>query len=268
MKRPFPWLMPVLAGWCLQLLAPMVTAQEVFVPPQQHPRERYEKSWEKNPFTLKTAPVVEEKKSFAKDLVLHNVYRVMDEVTVVLANTKTREFLRLKSKEPAANGMKIRSVMIKDSRKDTYVEVELNGESAVLRHDDSFRKQMLASNSARPNRGGAASEEKGKEKAAEASGPSAHPPGGIPGQGPGAGTPATPSRSPAAARAPLPPRPTPQPDTPAHTPPPGTPSIRPGGPRTLPIPSRITPTRGSRRFFTAPTPAPPPPPQPAAAETP
>ncbi len=44
----------------------------------------------KNPFILKTAPVVEEKKSFARDLVLERAFQMSGgDVTVVVTNTKT-----------------------------------------------------------------------------------------------------------------------------------------------------------------------------------
>jgi hypothetical protein len=240
-----------IAAWCL--FTGPVTAQDAFVPPQPYAKDRYESGWLKNPFTLKTAPVVEEKKSFAKDLVLHNVFRVMNEVTVVLANTKTKELFRLKSSEPASNGMKIRSVMIQDLKKDSYVEVELNGESAVLRHDDSFRKQMMAGNSARPDRN--SGENKGKQK--DPTGPPASPPT-APHQGPTAGKADARVNAGTASRSPMPSRPTPQPNALAQTSTSEPMSIRPGTSRTLPLPPRGAPTRGSRRFFTAPPPAPPP----------
>lgn len=233
------------------LLSGPVVAQEAFSPPAPHPSDRYETSWQKNPFILKTAPVVEEKKSFARDLVLQSAFQLSGgEVTVVVANTKTRETYRLKTKEPASNGMKIRSVMLKDPRKDSYVEVELNGESAVLRYDDEFRKQLLASKSTRGNRGPA-----GDSPAQPAVGPNGEPlpnavqgSPGKPAQNPG-GTPPT-------IRPPLPQRTSPD-GSPGDA---AAPTIRPTGPgpRVLPMPQRGTPTPGRRRFFTAPQPAPPP----------
>ncbi|HSI62512.1 MAG TPA: hypothetical protein VLE43_05315 [Candidatus Saccharimonadia bacterium] len=235
------------AAWCL--CTGPVTAQDAFIPPQPHAKDRYESGWLKNPFTLKTAPVVEEKKSFAKDLVLHNVFRVMNEVTVVLANTKTKELFRLKSTEPAANGMKIRSVMIQDLKKDSYVEVELNGESAVLRHDDTFRKQMMAGNNARTDR--KSGEDKGKPKDPTEQPPT---PPTAPHQGPTAGKADPRGNAAAASRPPLPQHP----DALAQSSTSEPMNIRPGGSRTLPLPPRGAPNKGSRRFFTAPPPAPPP----------
>lgn len=256
------------AGFCTAY------AQETFVVPERYSQDRYETGWMKNPFTLKTAPVVAEKKSFAKDLVLHNIARVGNEVTAVVANAKTKEFFRVKSSEPASNGMKIRSYKIEDTRKDTYVEVELNGEFAVLRHDDAFRKQMLAGNSARGSRGKGGAGAAGAGAGAGAGGaegtekdatgqpvvtPNGMAPGGPGmGGGPGAGahntTPRTPAERPQLPRSPgSGPGPTPPtPQDPALAPG-GTNSpvnIRPGPPG-MP-PKGAPPTPRARRFFTAP----------------
>jgi hypothetical protein len=262
MTRPYHATLILLGMAALGMLSQAAIAQEAFVPPEPHPADRYEQVWQKNPFILKTAPVVEEKKSFARDFVLYNAFQLPGgEVTVVLANTKTRETVRLKTKEQASNGMKIRSVMLKDPRKDSYVEVEKNGESAVLRYDDTFQKQLLASKSTRGNRGpGAAGADGADASGQPAVGPNGEPmaspnpalgPGGRPpGQAPAPGP---------TIRPPLPQRPTPD-GAPANSEPA---SIRPPGPgpgpqRVMPIPQRGTPTPGRRRFFTAPPPAGPP----------
>lgn len=259
MTRPYHTTLVLLGMTALGMLSRAALAQEAFVPPEPHPANRYETVWEKNPFILKTAPVVEEKKSFAKDLVLHNAFQLPGgEVTVVLANTKTNETFRLKTKEQASNGMKIRSVMLKDPRKDSYVEVEKNGESAVLRYDDTFQKRLLASKSTRGTRG------PGAAGGADASGAPALGPNGEPivtpnpAMGPG-GRPAQPNPTTTPTiRPPLPQRPSPD-GTPGSSEPA---SIRPPGPgpgpgpRVMPMPQKGTPTPGRRRFFTAPQPAP------------
>jgi hypothetical protein len=252
---------------CLSAGLRTAHAQEAFVVPERYPQDRYETGWMKNPFTLKTAPVIAEKKSFAKDLVLHNIASPGGgEVLVVLANAKTKEFFRVRSSEPASNGMKIRTYKIGDLRKDSYVEVELNGEFAVLRPDDAFYKQMLAGNSARGSRGkggiggGAGAGPGGAEGAGkDATSPPVVTPnglapggqgmgGGLPGAGPLNNTPRTPIERPQLPRGPGPTPPTPQ-DSPGS----GQPvNIRPGpAPAGMP-PQGAPPSRSGRRFFTAP----------------
>ncbi|RBP38514.1 hypothetical protein DES53_11132 [Roseimicrobium gellanilyticum] len=126
------------------LAAPVFApAQEVatFSPPSAHPAERYEASWGKNPFVLKTAPVTPERVSFARDWIIAGCFGAEDNPIVVLANTKTRERLRLKKGEPGSNGMSLQSVTFASNRKDTVATVSLGAESAVLRFDESHLKQ-------------------------------------------------------------------------------------------------------------------------------
>ncbi|QIF05916.1 hypothetical protein [Roseimicrobium sp. ORNL1] len=259
----------VVVMFMLALCAVYVQAQETFVVPERYSQDRYEAGWMKNPFTLKTAPVIAEKKSFAKDLVLHNIAGLEGgDALVVLANTKTKEMYRLKKSEPASNGMKIRYAVIKDARRDSYVEVELNGEFAVLRHDDAFRKQMLAGNSARGTRGkggiGADPGAGGAEGAGkDATGQSVVTPnstapsapgmgGGLPGANAGAGGGARNTTPGPPVERPQPPR-GPGPTPPMLRDPSGSGqpvNIRPG-PAGMP-PQGAPPTRQGRRFFTSP----------------
>jgi hypothetical protein len=143
------WLRRIIGSGC-QMLAFCVPchvallAQDAFQPPQAYPAERYEAGWDTNPFTLKTAPVVLSKKSFAEDLAIGSYFGSKDDPTVVVVNTKTRERTHLKLASPAANGMTLKSVTIKPSRKDVVAEVALAEESAILRFDDSYIRQVGA----------------------------------------------------------------------------------------------------------------------------
>ncbi|WP_206026174.1 hypothetical protein [Roseimicrobium sp. ORNL1] len=119
-------------------------AQEIpaaeFTPPGPYPIERYESGWQKNPFVRKTAPVAPEKVSFARDWILAGCFGEEGAPTVILANTKTRERLRLKKGEPASNGMSLHSVTFSTSRRDTVAEVSMGDATAVLRFDDDSLK--------------------------------------------------------------------------------------------------------------------------------
>jgi len=126
------------------------TAQ--FTEPQAHPVSRYEAGWQKNPFTLKTAPVAVAKESFAKDLALAGWRQAGDDITVILVNTKTREYSRLKNQEAAADGTKVKTAHLEDRHSDTFVELERNSETAVVRYDEAFLRQMSAQGAAaKPN---------------------------------------------------------------------------------------------------------------------
>lgn len=117
---------------------------EEFHPPAAYPVDRYEPMWNKNPFTLKTAPVALQKESFARDLALAGITKIGEDTTVLLVNTKTREYLRLKNLDAHTSGMKVKSVNMRDTRSDSSVEVVMGAESSVLKYDDGFLKQMAA----------------------------------------------------------------------------------------------------------------------------
>lgn len=117
----------------------------VFNPPQAYPVDRYEAAWNKNPFTLKTAPAVVENVSFAKDLAIVSHYGDKANPTIVIVNTKTHERTRLKQGETASNGMKLVSFKLGQTRKDTMVEVVLGSETTELKYNPDYMSQMAAS---------------------------------------------------------------------------------------------------------------------------
>lgn len=112
-----------------------------FTPPNAYPIGRYESGWKKNPFALKTAPVAPESVSFARDWILVGCFGEEADPIVVLANTRSRERLRLKKGEPASNGMSLHSVTFSVNRRDTVAEVSLGVATAVLRFDDDYFKK-------------------------------------------------------------------------------------------------------------------------------
>jgi hypothetical protein len=126
------------------LVASTLQAEEGFMPPQAHPVDRYEAGWNKNPFTLKTAPIALEKASFAQDLAIGTFYGASTDPTVVVINTKTHERIPMRTGSTAANGMTLQSVSLSPSRRDTTAVVTMEGETAVLHFDESFIRQLAA----------------------------------------------------------------------------------------------------------------------------
>ncbi len=143
----------IMLGWlaCGAALAQQQAA--AFMPPAAYPVERYEAGWGKNPFTLKTAPVVMTAVSFAKDLALTSIAGDTTNPTVTIVNTKTHERFRLKVGQPAENGMQIAEVKRAESRRDSVVTVTLGSETSELHYDSSYLKQMAAGASAKMQQG-------------------------------------------------------------------------------------------------------------------
>ncbi|WP_395744075.1 hypothetical protein [Prosthecobacter sp.] len=89
--------------------------------------------------------------SFARDLAIGTYYGDSADPTIVIVNTKTNERTRLRQGQPAANGMKLTSVKSGAGRKDLVVEVTLGSETASIRYNDAYMKQMAASEMAKPS---------------------------------------------------------------------------------------------------------------------
>ena len=131
----------------LLLMAGPARAQQeatLFQPPVPYDVQRYEAGWNKNPFTLKTAAPVVEQASFAADLTIGTYFGDSADPTIVIVNTKTNERTSLKQGRPAANGMKLSSVNLGASRKDVLAQVTLGTETADIRYNDTYVKQMAA----------------------------------------------------------------------------------------------------------------------------
>ena len=122
---------------------------ETFIPPTAYPVARYEAGWGKNPFTLKTAPAAIASVSFAKDLAIAGISGDTGNPTVTIVNTKTHERFRLKLGQPADNGMLLRDVNRAASRKDSFAEVVLGGETSKLTYDSSYLTQVASTSAAR-----------------------------------------------------------------------------------------------------------------------
>lgn len=122
---------------------------ENFTPPKAYPVTRYEAGWSKNPFTLKTAPAVVASVSFAKDLAIAGISGDTGNPTVTIVNTKTHERFRLKLGQPGDNGMVLRDVKRAATRKDSFAEVVLGGETSKLTYDNSYLTQVASTSAAR-----------------------------------------------------------------------------------------------------------------------
>lgn len=130
----------------LLMAGPSYAQQEamIFQPPVPHDVQRYEAGWNKNPFTLKTVAPVVDQISFALDLTIGTYFGDSKDPTIIIVNTKTSERISLRKGKPAANGMTLSSVKLGSSRKDVVAEVTLGTETAAIRYNDSYVKQMAA----------------------------------------------------------------------------------------------------------------------------
>lgn len=125
---PMPKPTPVVSA------ASPAAAPEVAIP-QPFPRSRYETSWKKNPFLLKTAPVIQKQVSWSEDFALTSIAKMSGVHRVSIKNKKTGESKRLSDDANADAEFKIVKVNLLPDRKSSSVEIEKGGEKATLTYD-------------------------------------------------------------------------------------------------------------------------------------
>jgi hypothetical protein len=130
----------------LLLMGSSLALAENFVAPEAYPVSRYEAGWQKNPFTLKTAPVVMQQESFARDLALGGISKIAGVTKVVVLNVKTHARIPLTGSEVSQAGISVKAVHLADTRKETFVELASGGQTAVVRYDENVLKQLAATN--------------------------------------------------------------------------------------------------------------------------
>lgn len=132
---------------CVSLSYAEAEVPAAFMPPAGYPAQRYEAGWNKNPFTLKTAPVLAQQVSFAKDLAIAAYYGDADDPTVVVVNTKTGERTKIRQDQPAANGMRLKGLKLSSSRNDIAAELTLGNETCEVRFNQEYTKQVASAES-------------------------------------------------------------------------------------------------------------------------
>lgn len=121
--------------------APAAAQEEAI--PKAFPPERYQASWQKNPFLLKTAPVIQQKESWAMDWALASIAQIGGKFRVSIKNKKTGEYERVTSGGESRNGFGIVAVNLKPSRKESSVELTKAGETATLTYDESVNAPAM-----------------------------------------------------------------------------------------------------------------------------
>jgi hypothetical protein len=124
---------------------------------------RYEVTWSRDPFNLKTVPVEKVVASFAANLAIAGVSVVGVEKAVILVDRTTRKFQRVTSK-PNAAGISLISVSADADITKVVAEIAKDGEKAEVRYEIVVRRTAN-----RPKAGG---ENAGKAKPSDGRGES------------------------------------------------------------------------------------------------
>lgn len=118
---------------------------EDFQSPHAYPTTRYEAIWNKNPFTLKTAPSAVNDGAFAKDLAIASIYGDKANPTVVVVNTKTHQRFNLQKGRMSDEGLILGEIDLGRSRSSMTAELWKGGERAMLHYDASYVRGLASS---------------------------------------------------------------------------------------------------------------------------
>lgn len=131
-------------SWSVMSLAaavndPATVAKDSAAPgsaiPQPYPAARYQASWQKNPFLLKTAPIAQARESWATDWSLASIAEIGGEFRVSIRNKKTGEYRRIYKDK--AGEFSLVSVNLQRDRKSSSAELSKAGETATLTYDQT-----------------------------------------------------------------------------------------------------------------------------------
>ena len=136
--------------WFSLLLCGVVTAADDVtesgdaVIPKAFPTARYEASWSKNPFLLKTTAVTQPTVSFAQDWVISGMYRNQGKTVVSLMNRQTGERKKVTSEDGEGAEFTLVKANIAPRPSDSSAEIRRGSEVATLTYDDQLLSRPLS----------------------------------------------------------------------------------------------------------------------------
>lgn len=116
--------------------------EEESVVPQAYPEDRYLAMWDKNPFKLETAPVIQQRENFSKDWTLAGISASGGVYTVRIFNKQTGAYQRLREGQPSGE-FRLDSVNFHKDRNQSSVKITRGTETAELKYDDSLASRPV-----------------------------------------------------------------------------------------------------------------------------
>ncbi len=127
-------------------LASAVPAVDEPVIPQAYPSNRYEASWSKNPFLLKTVAPPQAKDDFSKDWALAAMSRMGSKDIIYISNKQTGESKRLTNQDGADAEFRLIEAKFSRNREEAYAKVAKGNEEAELKYDENLTSKPLTIN--------------------------------------------------------------------------------------------------------------------------
>ncbi|MCA1963572.1 MAG: hypothetical protein LDL31_06475 [Prosthecobacter sp.] len=99
--------------------------------------ERYQASWEKNPFLLKTTPIAQPTVNWGQDWALAGMFSYNGRIRVSIRNKQTNEFERITNENESKGGFRLIKANFSRNRKEASVVIAKGSQEAELKYDDS-----------------------------------------------------------------------------------------------------------------------------------
>lgn len=105
--------------------------------PQAYGIERYQASWDKNPFLLKTTPIAQPTVNWGQDWTLAGMSSFNGKIRVSIRNKQTNEFKRISNDEKAGEEFRLVRTEFSRNRKDALVVIAKGNQEAELKYDEN-----------------------------------------------------------------------------------------------------------------------------------
>lgn len=114
--------------------------------PVAYPVARYETSWKKNPFLLKTTPIVQATVSFADDWSLAGMFNNAGKIRVSIQNKQTGELKHLTNEPKEGDEFRLVKANFNRNRTEASAEIAKGSETATLKYDESMTSRPVTIN--------------------------------------------------------------------------------------------------------------------------
>lgn len=115
---------------------------------------RYQASWEKNPFLLKTAPISQPTANWGQDWALAGMFSYNGKIRISIRNKQTNEMKRVSNEVKEGDEFRLVRANFSKSRRDASAVIAKGGQEAELKYDENAAPVTI-NNTVRPGGGSA-----------------------------------------------------------------------------------------------------------------
>lgn len=122
--------------------------------PAPYDISRYQSTWEKNPFTLKTKAVAQTVVNWAQDWALAGMFNYAGKIRVSIRNKQTSEYKHISNQGKPDDEFRLVEANFNRNRNEASAKIAKGAEEAELKYDDSSAAQPVTINNTMRPAGG------------------------------------------------------------------------------------------------------------------